>query len=290
MPTTTSRLAIPVPLSTDPANVPGDMLNLADALDSGANANYSGVAVIVATPGALGGLPAAPIIGTFYSVNSSPPYLLYYSGESTPGTGTAPTGWRLVGQAGSNVANISNTSPGNSAIPGSQPVWAPLDHRHGSLPWSAGQTTSLSGQVAGDGNVNAYARANHFHRDPSLIPVTGQLGTAFPLTGSPQTFLTTANLGVGIWVVHLTASVYNPEGLIVIQAQTGTATATLVGATVGSFENINVTPIYGQVTLTMLVTVTTSGTLVFQGSMPIDTGGTIAVDSRNSAGYVAVPA
>ena len=192
MPTTTARLALPVPLSTDPANVPSDMLNLANALDEGANANYSGAAVMVATPGALGGLPANPIIGTFYCVSGSPPYLLYYSGESTPGTGTAPTGWRLVGQAGTNVSVISNTSPGNSASAGIQPVWAPLDHQHASLPWSLNQTTQMfASKAASDGNVNAYARANHSH-GPTLVSglIASDGFVAGPVTVTNTSFTT----------------------------------------------------------------------------------------------------
>ena len=209
MPTTTSRLAIPVPLSTDPANVPGDMLNLANALDTGANANYSGAAVFVAAPGPLGNLPSSPVVGTFYCVNASPPYLLYYSGESTPGTGTAPTGWRLVGQAGTNAASISNTTPGNSVVVGVQPVWAPIDHRHSSLPWSSGQTTRIFPTVAStDGSASAYARADHDHLGGSVAPgsLLGQVtytpnpGVTIGLNSSSFVALDATNLTMSITV------------------------------------------------------------------------------------------
>jgi hypothetical protein len=165
MPTTTTRLALPYPVGTDPANVPGDMGNLANALDDGgSDPNFSGAAVFVDPPGVVGSLPAAPIKGTIYSVNSVPPYLLWYTGEATTPTGVAPLGWRLLGGVGTNTANISNSNPGNSVSAGTQPVWAALDHRHATPPWSSGQTTTINiGTAASDGSANAHARADHAH-------------------------------------------------------------------------------------------------------------------------------
>jgi hypothetical protein len=192
MPTTTSRLALPYPVITDPADVPGDMGNLAQALDAGSNPNFSGVAVFVATPGVVGSLPAAPVKGCLYPVNSSPPYLLYYTGEATSGTAQVPTGWRNVGGVGTNTANIQSAAPGNSVTAGSQPVWAALDHAHATPPWGVtGQVEpSNPGDAVSGGVLAAYARVDHVHARESLqTPIGGTILWPWGVSTIPANFL-----------------------------------------------------------------------------------------------------
>ena len=263
MPTTTPRLDLPVPVNSDPANVPGYMLGLADALDGGANSNYEGVAVF-AGPGSLGQVPADPIVGTLYPVSGSPPYLLYYTGESTAGTGTAPTGYRLIGQAGTNLANITNTSPGNSAIVGVMPVWAPLDHQHFSYPWSNNQTTALYGNATpSDGTDNAFARANHSHGSFPL-PVTGFLVNTYQITNQYETFLTTGTLEVGTWTITFTGLVdispTSGEGSVIIGIAEDTATAEFYGPTSCQLvSTTNASDIGASISFTCIAQVTTEG-------------------------------
>ena len=178
MPITTTRLALPYPVLSDPADVPGDMGNLATALDGGSNVNWDGAAVIISTPGVVGSLPSNPVVGTIYPVNSTPPYLLYYTGESVPGNANAPTGWRLVGGVGTNTANITASGPGNSVQAGSQPVWAALDHQHATPAWgvTAQVSTSTPGNSASGGSVAAYARVDHGHAVPYAYGQAHQTG------------------------------------------------------------------------------------------------------------------
>lgn len=167
MPTSTSRLEIPYPVSTDPANVPSDMDKLATALDDGGtNPNSSGAVVFIDPPGPLANLPVAPIKGTIYSVNSSPPYLLYYTGESTtPIAGVAPAGWRVVGQNGTQLAVIQAVAPGQAAQVGGSPTWAPLNHVHPAPPWAtSGQIGAITpNETASGGSIAAFTRPDHVH-------------------------------------------------------------------------------------------------------------------------------
>ena len=201
MPTTTSRLGLPYPVGTDPANVPGDMGNLANALDAGDNASWAGV-VVFDQPGVVGSVPVSPIKGTLYPVNSSPPYLLYYTGESGSGSSTVPAGWRLVGGPGTNVSNITNANPGNSAGVGAQPVWARLDHQHSTPPWgTSGQLSNVVvGAGADGGSLIAYARADHEHAFPNqaATQATNDNSTAIATDQFVQTAKQTISLyGVG---------------------------------------------------------------------------------------------
>lgn len=202
MPSTTARLGITIPVSSDPANVPVNDTDIADAVDGGDGTTWSGATIMYPTPGIVGSVPSPAIVGTFYAVNSSPPYLLYYTGEATTATATVPAGWRNVGGPGYTLASITATNPGNSSATGSSPVNAALDHGHALPPWSSGQTTAVVPlAVSVDGNANAFARANHQHAYalPTILAEHTYApfgGASYSISANTITALDTTNLAV----------------------------------------------------------------------------------------------
>lgn len=93
MPATTSRLALPYPVSTDPADVPADLLALANKLDP--------LAAVFAQ-GTLAARPAAAVPGRLY-YDTTTPALWYDTGTAwaaTAGASAPPEAKRMVGTAG----------------------------------------------------------------------------------------------------------------------------------------------------------------------------------------------
>lgn len=75
MPTTTSRLALPAPTLSDPADVPADMLALANSVDG---------KILVTMAGTLAARPAAGTAGRIYRVSSGAGLSdLYYDNGTT---------------------------------------------------------------------------------------------------------------------------------------------------------------------------------------------------------------
>lgn len=131
------------------------------------------------------------------------------------------------------------------------------------LPTPGAAGTVLTGN--GVGSAPSYqAPASQF---PLSTPVAGTLATDYAVTTAPATFLTTASLAVGTWLVTLfgvvtyTASGTKVEG----QISDGTATATFAGVQSFSVGGSSTTTPEG-FGLFCLVTVTVAGTLVFTAS------------------------
>ena len=91
MPATTSRLALPYPIATDPADVPADMLALANKLDPATSVFGQGLA---------SARPAAAVAGRFYYATDT--------GALTWDTGTA---WKLVGGASGATPPLVSSLP-----------------------------------------------------------------------------------------------------------------------------------------------------------------------------------
>ncbi len=126
------------------------------------------------------------------------------------------------------------------------------------------------------------------HVAPVPASASGILGANYSLTTTLATYLTTASLGVGTWLVTHVALVQPGTAAVgVVQVNLGTATAALAGVTSGQVNNPSgsVDPIV----LSFIVTVTVAGTLVFQGSSTTATGIILASASYGgTTGYTAV--
>jgi hypothetical protein len=111
--------------------------------------------------------------------------------------------------------------------------------------------------------------------------------------GSYSTFLTTASLAVGTWLINLGVRALLPGAERVdIQCVVGTATATLSGNTAtGADGTTSGGGLDISMNLTCIATVTVAGTLVFQAQ---SNGGAVNIynnaylGSGNDTGYTAV--
>jgi hypothetical protein len=129
---------------------------------------------------------------------------------------------------------------------------------------------------------------------PQTTPQAGSLASDYPVTTTLATFLTTASLGVGTWLIHFqgvvettSASAVAVEGGINL----GTATATFSGSE--SFATAMPSSVDSDGTaigLSCLAVITVAGTLVFQakGSASTTIKASTPVNSyANATGYTA---
>jgi hypothetical protein len=152
--------------------------------------------------------------------------------------------------------------------------------------------TVLTGQ--GVGVAPVYAAGGSF---PLSTPVAASLGAPFSVTAAFTTFLTTASLAIGTWLITLGATVLvNTNGglgdTLDLKAALGTATATLAGqSATGASNSLSTAASNEEVSLSFLATVTVAGTLVFQARA----GGTTSLvqsasplsSTANATGYTA---
>ena len=107
----------------------------------------------------------------------------------------------------------------------------------------------------------------------SLTTASGVLGSDFTLSGGFQTFLSSASLGVGTWIINVTVNVSITSGAgAAVQMAThviaGTATATFSGVvTQGVSDGVLSNTSFQTMTLTCKAVVTVAGTIAFQGAL-----------------------
>jgi hypothetical protein len=125
----------------------------------------------------------------------------------------------------------------------------------------------------------------------ALTSASGSIGADVLLGVTPTTWLTTAPLAVGVWLVTVSAMVYaasNNYG-VDLGVAVGTATATFSGPTATSQYTQ-----YDQISdsFTFIATVTVAGTLLLQGQSTSATNTNVKALSnllgRNASGYTAV--
>jgi hypothetical protein len=132
--------------------------------------------------------------------------------------------------------------------------------------------------------------------NPSRVsaPVSGSLSVSFTATsGSLNTFLTTGSLAIGTWLVNLSAVVLTSGGLnLQIQANTGTATATLTGSTASQNDSSVTGTLITGASLCFVAVVTVAGTLTFGAYASGANQQVIAATSTNAypnaTGYTAI--
>jgi len=107
----TAKYGIPVPISTDPNNIPGDVLALANAFEALIAVAIQGVLANRPAPGKFGRIYAATDIGT-----------LFFD------TGSA---WASLGSINLLSANITVSLPGDAVAAGGTGTAADAAHRHG---------------------------------------------------------------------------------------------------------------------------------------------------------------
>lgn len=164
MPATTTRLAIPYPLASDPDNVPQVMENLADRIDAIIGAESSGALSARPNPGNAGfkyfatdQVGAGGTTGVWYYDNG----VTWVTVNPNIPIGGPPS-TSLVGATASN---------GSSGIP------ADAGHVHARESFATGATTTVTpGASAGDGTSTSPARADHAHAMPAppLLGITGE--------------------------------------------------------------------------------------------------------------------
>lgn len=122
----------------------------------------------------------------------------------------------------------------------------------------------------------------------------GHLAADFTPTGTLTTYLTTASLGIGKWLITHGANARNLAAStnLEIEANPGTATATFEGVTSGDVGTGSGVIVGSSVCLSFIATVTVAGTIVFQAK---DAGSSqIAAETQVSTfgkatGYTAIP-
>ena len=183
------------------------------------------------------------------------------------GTGpTGPTGFGATGAASTVTGPTGNTgNTGNTGHTGApSAVTGPTGH------------TGMQGTVGPTG--------------PSFVNTTqaGTLATNYTVTTSLATFLTTASLSAGTWLVQLTGSISIAAGGFYksdIEITTGTATATFAGPTsngAGVYDASDATIF--PISLSTIVTVTVAGTLVFQ-AISLSSGAVTILSTSPAEGY-----
>ena len=128
----------------------------------------------------------------------------------------------------------------------------------------------------------------------SLTSAAGSLGSTYVITASLATFLTTASLAAGTWLVTLSATVDHGagSGSIEIEAAVGTATGTLAGCTSSEMQPDSSSALGSSLSLSFIATLTAPGTLVFQ-AICSSTGEVILASTQTNSyadatGYTAV--
>lgn len=129
----------------------------------------------------------------------------------------------------------------------------------------------------------------------SLVPVAGALASPYSVTTSQATFLTTAALGIGKWVVTFSGLVVpGPGDSVDITTVVATGAATLSGPYSAELTSPGGVAQAASSTFSFLANVTVGGTLAFQAKA--NAGGTGSILSStfsqsfpNATGYVATP-
>jgi hypothetical protein len=125
---------------------------------------------------------------------------------------------------------------------------------------------------------------------PPLVSKAGALAVAYTVTTTPTTFLTTASLAIGTWLVIFTGTVSLNNNVTnaftTVSVLAGTATATFAGPAEGVFQNSpGSNTDTGVIALSCIVTVTAAGTLVFEA---VGTAASALIAATPATGYTAV--
>jgi hypothetical protein len=174
----TSRLALPYPVGSDPTNVPADIQRLANALD-GIAMTYS--------EGTAGARPAAGQHGRiYYSTDSGAVYYDYGSGwiqlNVTPASIAQAKGDLLIGSGAGQLARLPVGSDGQ--------VLQALSGTPNGVQWAnvAGTPAALPGATAGarfvGGTVAGSPASGTFQAGDFVIDQTGEIWVCFQ-SGSP---------------------------------------------------------------------------------------------------------
>lgn len=147
MPSSTSRLSLPYPLGSDAPNVPSDIENLANALDS---------IVIKWTYGTLSVRPAAGHAGTVYVATDQ----VGADGNDGLWCYDNGTSWIEINPPGADIlaSSVTNSAEGDSAVVGTSTMVARQDHVHGREGWP--------GSGGNYGTATTPARSDHAHSVP----------------------------------------------------------------------------------------------------------------------------
>lgn len=240
-----------------------------------------------------------------------------------PTTGIWPAGWMLMDNAGVLRVCIVGGSPGTwqavgvssgvssfntrtgavvpatgdyavGQVTGAAPLASPTFTGTPSLPTGATAVTQAPLTDNTTVSTTAYTDAAVAAGVAVALPhFAGHLASPYSATTSFATFLTTASLAVGTWLVNFSAAaqVSNTHtGDIKVVA--GTATATFDGGTSNTM-NLNTGSPAGGLSLSFIATVTVAGTLAFQAVA--DSNATLVIQSAsletstpNATGYTAV--
>jgi len=128
---------------------------------------------------------------------------------------------------------------------------------------------------------------------PALTNASGHLGGDYSPTGSLATFLTTASLAAGTWLVTFGTSVTpGTSAGVEIQVAAGTATSTFEGKLSMELSATSTSTQFLEGTMSVIATVTAPGTLVFQakrtGVASLIKATTPSSGLANATGYTAV--
>lgn len=221
------------------------------------------------------------------------------------------------------TGQISASAPGDTESDGTNLVPARSNHRHAREANPLGKPLALTGAVAPTryvgGTTSGAPTAGTFAVGdfvidqigkiwictgagtpgtwavpyPAQTNAAGHLASTYNLTTGTATFLTTASLAVGTWLVIFHGSVYggSPANTIQVDAAIGSATATADGALSGELSGLAGVD---SIDLAFLATITVAGTMIFQ-AIASGTSGTPAILATtvgnsfpNATGYTAV--
>lgn len=182
------------------------------------------------------------------------------------------------------AATPGTSAVGDSAAKGTGPTLALSDHKHGRESFGVGQTKSV-GVSNTDGTQATPARSDHVHSGAATLnTAAGTLGTNYTTSGAGGTFLTTASLAVGTWLVNFTGVIGGgATASATYQVFNGSATVTFTGATSG--QAATPSSLDQSVSLSFLATVTGAGTLTFQASTVTQD---VTFIAGGATGYVAI--
>ena len=160
---TTAKWGIDYPVGTDATNVPGDIENPMNQIDSLLSPWFSGT---------LAALPVAGKFGRQYLCTDGANYGLTFfdTGSTWLATGFLNDG--AVGSAGL----VSTITPGASSAQGGSGFGADASHQHAAPPWGADNAVKPLGSTNSNGTANAFARVDHQHEGGAVGDVRWSFG------------------------------------------------------------------------------------------------------------------
>jgi hypothetical protein len=240
------------------------------------------------------GVPAAPTAAAGTSTTQLATTAFVTCGITTAVTGLATlasptfTGTPAAPTAagGTNTTQIATTAFVHTAVTGLATLASPTFTGVPAAPTAAGGTNTT--QLATTAFVTAALAA---FTPPALTNASGSLVASFNITTTGQvTYMTTAALAVGTWLIHHGATISLNGNNTDITVVAGTATATFSGETAAG--EVGLASIHTQLSLDFIAVVTVAGTLVFQeianGSGGIIESNTAVGAFPNATGYTAV--